>query len=113
MPRLLVLATFSVLCSIGLVAQTTSIVAIQGPRPETVQWRPIDNGTIVFRDVLIAAVGANAAVPPGATVIAGKGLTVYPGLIDMGTTTGIEMPPTPRAENPQTIEDIERVKADY
>ncbi len=31
----------------------------------------------------------------------------------MGTTTGIEMPPTPRAENPQTTEDIERVKADY
>lgn len=113
MPRLLVLATFSALCSIGLVAQTTSIVAIQGARLVPVQGRPIDNGTIVFRDGLIAAVGANAAVPPGATVIAGKGLTVYPGLIDMGTTTGIEMPPTPRAESPQTTADIERVKADY
>ena len=78
-----------------------------------VQGRPIDNGTIVFRDGLIAAVGANAAVPPGATVIAGKGLSVYPGLIDMGSTTGIEMPPTPRAESPQTTEDVERVKADY
>ena len=43
----------------------------------------------------------------------GKGLTVYPGLIDMGTTTGLDMPAVPRAENPQTTEDVERVKGDY
>jgi imidazolonepropionase-like amidohydrolase len=46
-------------------------------------------------------------------VIAGKGLTVYPGLIDMGSTVGLDMPPVPRADNPQTTEDIERIKADY
>jgi imidazolonepropionase-like amidohydrolase len=113
MKRFSVLAALVALCSFGLNAQTSSIIAIQGARIVPVQGRPIDSGTIVFRDGLIAAVGAAAAVPAGATVIAGKSLTVYPGLIDMGTTTGIEMPPAPRAENPQTTEDLERVKADY
>lgn len=73
----------------------------------------IDSGTIVFRDGVITAVGANVAVPAGAQVFPGKGLTVYPGLIDMGSTTGLAMPAVPRAENPDTREDIERVKANY
>jgi imidazolonepropionase-like amidohydrolase len=73
----------------------------------------IENGTIVFRDGVITAVGASATVPAGAVLIAGKGLTVYPGLIDMGSTAGLDMPATPRADNPRTTEDVERVKADF
>ena len=73
---------------------------------------PIDNGTVVFSGGVITAVGANVTVPPGAITIAGKGLTVYPGLIDMGSSAGLEAPAMPRAENPQTTEDIERVKRD-
>ncbi len=73
----------------------------------------IDNGTIVFRDGVIAAVGVNATVPAGAVLIAGKGMTVYPGLIDMGSTVGLDMPAVPRAEGARTTEDVERVKADY
>ena len=71
---------------------------------------PIENGTVVFSAGVITAVGANVAVPPGAITIAGKGLTVYPGLIDMGSSAGLEAPAMARAENPQTTEDIERVK---
>ena len=108
---LLVLAAAALTKAID--AQTTSIVAIQGARIVPVQGRPIEAGTLVMRDGLIAAVGATATVPAGATIIAGKGLTVYPGLIDLGSTTGLDLPPTPRADNPQTTEDIERVKADY
>jgi imidazolonepropionase-like amidohydrolase len=89
------------------------VYAIRGARIVPVSSAPIDNGTIVFRNGVIAAVGANVEVPPGAVVIEGKGLTVYPGLIDMGSTTGLEMPPVPRAENPRTTEDVERVKAAY
>ena len=37
----------------------------------------------------IAAVGADVAAPPGATVIDGAGRTVYPGLIDGLTTLGL------------------------
>ena len=49
---------------------------------------PIANGTIVFSNGLITAVGANVSVPANATVIDGTGLSVYPGLIDSGTNVG-------------------------
>ena len=73
----------------------------------------IDNGTLVFarrRDHRRRR--ERQPCPPGAITIAGKGLTVYPGLIDMGSTAGLDAPAIPRAENPQTTEDIERVKRD-
>lgn len=50
---------------------------------------PIANGTIVFSNGIITAVGANVNVPGGATVIDGTGLSVYPGLIDSGTNIGL------------------------
>jgi imidazolonepropionase-like amidohydrolase len=49
----------------------------------------IPNGTIVMRDGLIEAVGANAVPPAGAWVIEGKGLHVYPGLIDALSRWGL------------------------
>ena len=49
----------------------------------------IDSGTVVIAKGLIQAVGANVTVPPEAWVIDGKGLTVYPGLIDAGTDLGL------------------------
>jgi imidazolonepropionase-like amidohydrolase len=86
--------------------------AITGARIVPVSSAPIDNGTVVFSGGVITAVGANLAVPQGAIAIAGKGMTVYPGLIDMGSSAGLEAPAIPRADNPQTTEDIERVKRD-
>ncbi len=50
---------------------------------------PIPDGTIVFSKGVITAVGTNVAVPADAVVIDGKGLSVYPGLIDSGTTIGL------------------------
>ena len=50
---------------------------------------PIANGTIVFANGVITAVGANASVPANATVIDGTGLSVYPGMIDSGTNIGL------------------------
>ena len=38
----------------------------------------------MIRNGVIDAVGADVAVPPDAIVIDGAGMTVYPGLIDMG-----------------------------
>jgi len=109
----LVLLGLAALAVVSLGAQTSYLYAIQGARVVPVSGPAIENGTVVIRDGILAAVGANVSVPAGAVVIAGKGLTVYPGLIDMGSTTGLDMPSVPRADNPQTTEDIERVKADY
>lgn len=86
--------------------------AITGARIVPVSSAPIENGTVVFTGGVITAVGANVAVPAGAITIAGKGLTVYPGLIDMGSAAGLEVPAVPRADNPQTTEEVERVKRD-
>jgi imidazolonepropionase-like amidohydrolase len=109
-----VICIICVVCTIGgLRAQSPAsyVYAITGARIVPVSAAVVENGTIVFRDGVITAVGAGIAVPAGAQVIAGKGLTVYPGLIDMGSTAGVEAPAA-RSENPQTTEDVERAKKD-
>src|SRR5688500_2844099 len=84
--------------------------AITGARVVPVAGGAIENGTVVFSGGVITQVGSNVTVPAGAIRIEGKGLTVYPGLIDMGSSAGFEPPAAPRADNPQTTEDVERVK---
>ena len=64
--------------------------AIRGARIVTVSGGVIENGAVVVSDGLIAAVGANATVPPEAWLIDGKGLTVYPGFIDAQTDLGLQ-----------------------
>jgi imidazolonepropionase-like amidohydrolase len=54
-----------------------------------VQGAAIANGSIVVVAGKITAVGANVTAPPGADDIDGKGLTVYPGLMDAGTSMGL------------------------
>src|SRR3990167_7038807 len=63
--------------------------AIRGARIVTVSGPVIENGTVVIARGLIVAVGTDVAVPPEAWVSDGKGLTVYPGLIDSLTTLGL------------------------
>src|SRR5215210_5849195 len=72
------------------------VYAITNARVVTVNGATIERGTVVIRDGLIAAVGANVSAPPDARTIDGTGLTVYPGLIDASTTLAIPRPsPTP------------------
>lgn len=75
-------------------------LAIVGARIEVGDGRVIESGNVVIRGDRIAAVGADAAVPQGATVVDGKGLTVYPGFIDAYTTRGIKMPDAKPAGTP-------------
>jgi imidazolonepropionase-like amidohydrolase len=70
-------------------AQTSGTYAITHAKIFTVSGSPIDDGTLVIKDGKIAAVGATAEVPSGATVIDGKGLQVYPGLFDPITQMGL------------------------
>jgi imidazolonepropionase-like amidohydrolase len=67
--------------------------AITNARIVSVTGPVIESGTVVVAKGLIQAVGANVAIPPEAWVIDGKGMTVYPGLIDAGTDLGL-----PKAE---------------
>ena len=70
--------------------------AITNAKIITVSGPTIERGTVVIRDGLIAAVGADIAAPADARVIDGTGLSVYPGLIDSNTSLGIPQPsPSP------------------
>jgi imidazolonepropionase-like amidohydrolase len=71
--------------------------AIRGAKIVPVVGAEIASGNIVLRNGLIEAVGATAAIPNDAIVIEGAGLTVYPGLIDMGNSAAIEGPAAPAA----------------
>ena len=64
-------------------------VAIRNATIYPVTSAPIANGTIVFANGVITAIGTNVTIPAGATVIDGSGLSVYPGLIDSGTQVGL------------------------
>ncbi len=63
--------------------------AIKGARIVPVSGPPIEDGTVVIAKGLIAAVGKDVPIPPEAWVIDGKGLTVYPGLIDALSDVGL------------------------
>ncbi len=62
--------------------------AIINARIVPVSGAPIENGTVVVREGLIVAVGANVTPPADAKRLDGAGLTVYPGLIDSTTNLG-------------------------
>ena len=64
-------------------------VAITGATIHPVSGPKIDNGTIVITDGKITAVGANVAVPAGATRIDGTGKVVTPGFVNSGTQLGL------------------------
>ncbi len=63
--------------------------AIVGARIVTVSGATIENGTIVIQNGKIAAVGASVQIPSGAERIDGKGMSVFPGMIDAGTNMGL------------------------
>jgi len=110
----------------GLAARASApaVYAIKGARIITAAGAPIDSGTIVLRNGLIDAVGASVQAPADAVVIDGSGLTVYPGLIDMGTTVGSDIQaPSPGGRGgaqaggggqqpPSTFDEAQRAKRD-
>ncbi|HXW08625.1 MAG TPA: hypothetical protein VD833_25565, partial [Vicinamibacterales bacterium] len=95
----------------GTAAEAPHVYAIRGARIVTAAGAPVASGTLVLRNGTIEAVGADVRVPGDAVLIEGSGLTVYPGLIDMGSATGLDIQasPTPPA-NLRTTEDQERWK---
>ncbi|MBM3812714.1 MAG: amidohydrolase family protein [Acidimicrobiia bacterium] len=75
-------------------AEVPGVIAIRNTRIHTATGPPIQGGTVLVRDGLIEAVGANVAIPADAWVIDGNSLTVYPGLIDALSRWGIPGAPS-------------------
>jgi imidazolonepropionase-like amidohydrolase len=73
--------------------------AIRGARVVPVSGSPLEDATVVVARGVILAVAKDASIPADAWVIEGKGLTVYPGLLDAFTDVGLPPPaPTPTTE---------------
>ncbi len=62
---------------------------LRGATIHTMAGKNIENGSILVRNGKIVGVGQNLAVPKDVKVIEGKGMQVYPGMIDSGTTVGL------------------------
>ena len=86
-------------------ADAPHIYAIRGARIVPVSTAPIPSGTIVIRNGIIEAVGASVQAPPEAQIVDGNGLTVYPGLIDMANSNGLDI--ELNRQMPQTINTTE------
>jgi imidazolonepropionase-like amidohydrolase len=110
MKRLLVPVAFLFVATLIGRADAPNIYAIRGARIVTVAGPPIEEGTVVVRSGTIESVGASAAVPADALVIDGTGMTVYPGLIDLGNTRAADQPVPPTPQNMATTAELERWK---
>jgi imidazolonepropionase-like amidohydrolase len=97
-------------CVIAARADAPHVYAITGARIVPVSAPPIDSGTLVVRNGFVQAVGASVAPPADAVVIDGKGLTVYPGLIDMGHPAGLAVPAVETARDARTLMEAERAR---
>jgi len=74
--------------------------AIRGAKVVPVSGPPLEDATVVVARGVILAVGKDAAIPADAWVIDGKGLTIYPGLVDALTDVGLATAaPVPSPEN--------------
>src|SRR5438552_16827989 len=85
----LFLPAFAAISTLFAGAINAQSYAITNARIVTVSGASIDKGTIVIRNGLIDAVGANVMPPADAQVFDATGLTVYPGFIDALTNLGL------------------------
>ncbi len=86
--------TLSLFFAAGLLASHLNAASddtflLKGATIHTLAGEDIANGSILVRDGKIAGVGKNLAAPPGVKVIDARGMQVYPGIIDSGTTVGL------------------------
>jgi imidazolonepropionase-like amidohydrolase len=86
--------------------------AISGATIVTVSGATIPSGTVVIRNGVIEQVSPDATAPAGVETIDGKGLTVYPGLVDLDARVGLDAPSIEQPKNPESREVSERWKRD-
>lgn len=89
-------------------AERPRVYAIREARIVIAPGKELASGTVVVRDGTIEAVGAAATVPPDAEIIEGKGLTVYPGLIDPFTRLGLPRAPEAPPEQGRQARSVEK-----
>lgn len=82
--------------------------AILGAKIVPVRGATIDQGTVVIRNGVVESVSDGVKSPGGVEDIDGKGLVVYPGLVDLSSTAGIDQPQSEPPKDPESREVSER-----
>jgi len=80
---------FAFLFTLPLLGSDDDSFLIRGATVHPVASAEIQNGSVLVRDGKIVGVGRNLAAPKGTRIIEGKGLHVYPGMIDSATQMGL------------------------
>jgi len=83
-------------CALAAGAASNNTVLIRGADVYPVTSEPVNGASILVVDGKIADIGAKIAAPKGVRVVDGKGLRVYPGMIDSGTQLGLSEIPSIR-----------------
>lgn len=85
----LFLLVLAVICLFYTAPANAQTYAITNAKIVTVSGATIEKGTVVIRNGLIDAVGANLQPPADAQVFDASGMTVYPGFIDSLSNVGV------------------------
>ena len=64
-------------------------ILIRGATLHTVSGETIQNGSVLFKDGKITEIGASVSIPGDSEVVDGKGLHVYPGLMESYSSIGL------------------------
>lgn len=80
---------FLLISTVPLWAASDDTFLIRNATVHPVTGPEIQNGSVLVRDGKITGVGKNLAAPKGVRVVDGKGMHVYPGMIDSGTELGL------------------------
>jgi imidazolonepropionase-like amidohydrolase len=100
------IAAAAVLAMIAGSVARAQTVAIVGGTVYPVSGPKIERGTVLIRDGRIVAVGANVAVPAGATTIDATGKWVTPGLVNAGASVGlVEVDAVPQTVDDRAVGD--------
>ena len=105
--------TVTLVALAGLATSQAVVVpgyAIVGARIVAVSRAPIEKGTVVIRGGEIVAVTEGTDSPGDVQRIEGAGLTVYPGLVDLHASAGLDQPAAAAPQNPDTREVTERFR---
>lgn len=74
---------------VGIRNNTPKVHAFTNAKIVSTPGKIIEKGTLVIRDGIITAVGANVSIPPDARVWDMSGMTIYPGLIESYSDIGV------------------------
>lgn len=108
--RVLIAAAAAVLAALPAGAQT---IAITGGTVHPISGPPIQNGTVIIQNGRITAVGANVAVPAGATRIDATGKVVTPGLFESSTNMALVEVEAVGTTNDYNFQDEDQVAAAF